>query len=201
MTNPFAGVRFLKGVSHLSQLPVEHGVEVAFAGRSNAGKSSAMNKLTGSKSLARTSKTPGRTREINFFGLPDGNRLVDLPGYGYAKVSKRMKAQWGALLADYLRTRQSLVGVVVIMDCRHPLTDLDCSLIEWCGEVRLPVHVLFTKCDKLSRGKATGILQSSRKRLTAISERSTGQLFSAHNGTGLEQARQQILAWLSTLES
>ena len=197
MTVNFSNVSFIGGAAVLAQLPPDDGAEVAFAGRSNAGKSSAINTITGSKSLARIGKTPGRTREINFFRLGDARRLVDLPGYGYAKVPKRMKAHWGQLIADYLTHRSSLRGVVVIMDVRRPFTDLDRQLVDWCADAELPVHVLLTKCDKLSRGAGAQALSKAwRVASSSQSSKITLQLFSALKSTGAEEARKQLIRWL-----
>ena len=192
----FANVAFMCGATGMSHMPEDNGAEVAFAGRSNAGKSSAINTVTGSKSLARIGKIPGRTREINFFRLNDAWRLVDLPGYGYAKVSKRMKAHWGELIAEYLSKRRSLRGVVVIMDVRRPFTDLDQQLVEWCVEARLSVHILLTKCDKLSRGARAQALTQARRSAAECSPAITLQLFSALKSLGTEEARNRLSSWL-----
>ena len=196
MTNPLAAASFLKGVGRLAQLPADTGTEVAFAGRSNAGKSSAINKLVGARALARTSKTPGRTREINFFTLDSERRLVDLPGYGYAKVSKSMQQHWGGLLHAYLSERHSLAGVVLIMDVRRPFTDLDEQLISCCMAARLPVHGLLTKADKMGRGRGAQALHAAQKHARAWGDSLSLQLFSARESTGLEPARVQVAAWL-----
>ena len=150
--------RFLTSVASIRGLPPDLGREVAFAGRSNAGKSSAINALTGRRDLARTSRTPGRTRLVNFFELDDGCRLVDLPGYGYAKVPRAMSREWGALVRKYLESRRSLAGVVVLMDIRHPLTELDTTLLDWCRAADLPVLAVLTKADKLARGRRAAAL-------------------------------------------
>ena len=138
----------------LAQCPNDDGCEIAFAGRSNAGKSSAINTLTRNKGLARTSKTPGRTQLINFFQLDEGKRLVDLPGYGYAKVPIAMKRKWDKHLAEYLQLRQSLAGLILLMDIRHPLQEFDLQMLNWAAQAGLPVHILLTKSDKLKRGPA-----------------------------------------------
>lgn len=192
----FSNVSFIAGAAALSQLPRDEGAEVAFAGRSNAGKSSAINTITASKSLARIGKLPGRTREINFFRLGDEHRLVDLPGYGYAKVPKTMKAHWGQLIADYLANRASLRGVVIIMDVRRPFTTLDQQLVDWCAVADLPVHVLLTKCDKLSRGAGVQALNKATRVAEAQSLEVSLQLFSALKSLGTEQARSQLIRWL-----
>ncbi|HDZ78987.1 MAG TPA: YihA family ribosome biogenesis GTP-binding protein, partial [Gammaproteobacteria bacterium] len=149
---------FIKGAYTLQQLPDDTGVEVAFAGRSNVGKSSTLNTLAGMKSLARTSKTPGRTQEINFFDLGNDRRLVDLPGYGYAKVSETRQHHWAETLGEYLLSRKSLVGLILLMDIRHPLKEFDRNMVHWCTHAGLPVYVILNKADKLSRGKASASL-------------------------------------------
>ncbi|MGK0335481.1 MAG: GTP-binding protein, partial [Candidatus Azotimanducaceae bacterium] len=149
---PLSEATFLKSAATLQQCPADLGAEVAFCGRSNAGKSSALNCLTDQKKLARTSKTPGRTQLINFFSLSESLRLVDLPGYGYAKVPPKMKAEWQRNLDDYLRGRDSLRGLIQVMDIRHPLREFDKLMLEWSESAELPVHILLTKADKLKRG-------------------------------------------------
>ncbi len=187
---------FLTSVPDAALAPADEGAEVAFAGRSNAGKSSALNTLTDQKALARTSKTPGRTQQINFFALASGQRLVDLPGYGYAKVPQAMKDKWQRSMVDYLQTRASLRGLVMLMDCRHPLTDYDQQMLRWCADVDLPVHVLLTKSDKLKRGPATNSLLAVRKRLAEFHPDASIQLFSSLKKTGVDEARKVIDSWL-----
>ena len=184
----YADLRFLKSANALGQLPPDDGVEVAVAGRSNAGKSSAINAITQRKGLARTSKSPGATRLLNFFELAPGRRLVDLPGYGFARVSGDMREHWGALLSGYFARRQSLRGTIVVMDVRHPLTAHDLSMLELASGRGLPVHVLLTKADKLGRGAAAHALQAVRRRLPGHGA-VTVQLFSAHAGSGVAEAR------------
>lgn len=190
--------RFDMSAAKLSQLPVDEGLEVAFAGRSNAGKSSAINRITGQKSLARTSKTPGRTQLINFFTLDDRRRLVDLPGYGYAKVSEEVKRRWQQTMEQYLASRQSLQGLILLMDVRHPLKDVDLQLLSWCWHVGMPVHVLLTKADKLKRGQAQNTLLKIRREIAGLDE--TGltsiQLFSALKGTGSDEVYKVLNHWL-----
>jgi GTP-binding protein len=181
----FQNARFLTSVPEARLAPPDTGAEVAFAGRSNAGKSSALNSITRQRSLARTSKTPGRTQQINFFGLGADRRLVDLPGYGYAKVPQTMKDKWQRHLAEYLRTRHSLRGLVLLMDCRHPLTEYDRSMLSWSAEAGLPVHILLTKADKLKRGQAATALLQVRK---ALDGAATVQLFSALKRQGTDEA-------------
>ncbi|MCK5360183.1 MAG: YihA family ribosome biogenesis GTP-binding protein, partial [Gammaproteobacteria bacterium] len=161
-----ASPTFIKGAYTLQQLPDDTGVEVAFAGRSNVGKSSILNTLAGVKSLARTSKTPGRTQEINFFDLGNDKRLVDLPGYGYAKVSEAKKRHWAKTLGEYLLSRESLAGVILLMDIRHPLKEFDRNMVRWCTEAELPVYVILNKSDKLSRGKAGSSLLDVKRKLS-----------------------------------
>ena len=197
----FSKAYFTKSAPSLRECPPETGVEVAFAGRSNAGKSSAINALTNSK-LARTSKTPGRTQLINFFNLSDTQRLVDLPGYGYAKVSRHMKEEWQRHLSEYLQKRQCLRGLILLMDIRHPLQEFDSTMIRWAINADMPVHILLTKADKLNRGPANNVRQSVIKVLKAagIAERISVQCFSALKRSGIEELQAQLQAWL-TLET
>ena len=192
--NAFRLAAFLTSAAKLSQCPPDSGREIAFAGRSNAGKSSALNAICGIGKLARTSNTPGRTQLLNFFARPDGNRLVDLPGYGYAKVSASQRKEWGRLVEDYVRFRQSLAGVVLLMDARHPLKPQDCQLIDWVAALKRPLHVLLTKADKLSRGEASRSLATVRKALAQIPQTSV-QLFSATSGQGVDEARDKLESW------
>jgi len=187
----------LKGVARLSALPADVGVEVAFAGRSNAGKSSVINALTGRAALARISKTPGRTQQINFFVLDDQqHRLVDLPGYGYANVPVAVKRQWGRLVEGYLSARDSLRGVVLLMDARRPFTAADSQLFEWCVHAGLATHVLLNKSDKLSRGAGARVLADARKRLAPLGDEHRVQLFSASRKTGIDELGARLDAWL-----
>lgn len=197
MSIDYRSASFLTSVPDASLAPDDSGAEVAFAGRSNAGKSSALNALTDQRALARTSKTPGRTQQINFFGLASGQRLVDLPGYGYAKVPQTMKDKWQRNMADYLRSRASLRGLIILMDCRHPLTDFDQQMLQWCADVDLPVHVLLTKSDKLKRGPAANSLLAVRKRLTEFHPHASVQLFSALKKTGVDEVRHTLDRWLN----
>ncbi len=193
---PFTHVRFLLSVPDPRQAPPDTGREVAFAGRSNAGKSSALNRITGRKSLARTSKTPGRTRHLVFFAIDDSRRLVDLPGYGFARVPEKVRRHWGEAMERYLTGRQSLRGLILLMDVRHPLTDFDTQMLAWCQHARMPVHVLLTKADKLRRGPATNTLLRVQRHLAEYHDTSV-QLFSALKGIGVEEAREKICAWLA----
>lgn len=180
--------KFLISATQLSQCPEDSCTEIAFVGRSNAGKSSAINVLTRQKKLAKVSKTPGRTRLINYFSLMKDFHLVDLPGYGYAKVNKKMRADWDNMLNDYFLNRQSLKGLVLLMDIRHPLSDIDYMMIEWVNKREIPIHILLTKADKLAFGKAKSTLLSVQRTLNReFPETSiTIQLFSSLKKQGLE---------------
>lgn len=191
----FRRCTYLTGAAQQKYYPPPDALEVAFAGRSNAGKSSALNAITDQRSLARTSKTPGRTQLIHFFELADGGRLVDLPGYGYAKVPEKMRAQWGRLIEGYLAKRECLQGVVLMMDVRHPLTAFDEQMLEWCMAAGLPCHILLTKADKLSKGAANAALMGVQKALNPEAPISV-QLFSAPRKTGVDEARQLLTGWL-----
>ncbi|KZX86004.1 YihA family ribosome biogenesis GTP-binding protein [Oleiphilus sp. HI0009] len=184
---------FMQSGSKLSNCPSDNGIEIAFAGRSNAGKSSAINSITQNKKLARTSKTPGRTQLINFFSLDiEGVRLVDLPGYGYAKVSLDMKEAWGRHLEDYLQNRDSLVGLVLIMDIRKPLTEFDTMLLDWSKKSELSTTILLTKADKLKYGPAKTVLLQVRKALEDHGFINDILLFSSLKGTGVKEARNAL---------
>jgi GTP-binding protein len=189
----FPQASFIKSSWQPQQFPSDAGTEVAFAGRSNAGKSSALNAITGRKDLARTSKTPGRTQLINFFALDGAQRLVDLPGYGYAKVPERIREHWQELLTRYVEARASLVGLVIVMDSRRPLTDFDVQMLDWSGSHGLAAHVLLTKADKLSRGESSTVLKQVRTRVEGVA---TVQLFSAVAKTGVDEARRAVLTML-----
>ncbi|MBZ0332366.1 ribosome biogenesis GTP-binding protein YihA/YsxC [Halomonas sp. ANAO-440] len=190
--------RFMTSAPTLAHCPPDEGAEVAFAGRSNAGKSSAINTLTRQKALARTSRTPGRTQLINLFSLGDDTtrRLVDLPGYGYAKVPEEVKREWQRHLAEYLRARQSLKGVVLVMDVRHPLTEFDQTLLGWADEQEMPVHILLTKSDKLKSGAAKSALQQVRTRLREWEDLVSIQLFSSLKREGVDEASRRLDGWL-----
>jgi GTP-binding protein len=189
----FPEARFISSAWQPRQFPADDGTEVAFAGRSNAGKSSALNAIAGRKDLARTSKTPGRTQLINFFGLDGARRLVDLPGYGFAKVPERIREHWQELLTRYIEVRASLAGLVIVMDARRPLTDFDVQMLDWSRAHRLATHILLTKADKLSRGESTTVLKQVRSEVEGIA---TVQLFSAVAKTGVDDARREVLALL-----
>jgi GTP-binding protein len=186
----FPNVTFILSAWQPRQFPPDQGAEVAFAGRSNAGKSSALNAIVGRKDLARTSKTPGRTQLINFFALDDSRRLADLPGYGYAKVPEQMKQHWRELLSRYVEARESLAGLVIVMDARRPLTDFDQQMLAWTQANGLPTHLLLTKADKLNRSEATLTIRKVR---AAVGEGVTAQLFSAVDKTGVDDARRAVL--------
>ena len=190
--------RFEISAARLDQCPPDTGAEVAFAGRSNAGKSSAINALTQQNALARTSKTPGRTQLINFFSLNiEGLKIVDLPGYGYAKVPIAMKQHWQRHLDAYLQHRESLRGVVLVMDIRHPMKEFDEMMVNWCEATGVPLHVLLTKEDKLKRGPAKGTMLQVQKLLKErLGDKVSVQTFSALKNTGVDQLRQRINSWL-----
>ncbi len=190
----FQRAQFLTAAASLAGTPEDTGLEVAFAGRSNAGKSSAINRLCHQHGLARTSRTPGRTQQLVFFRLDDERRLVDLPGYGFAKVSLAVKAGWQALMEGYLRRRQCLRGLVVVMDIRHPLTDIDQHMLAWGAAAKLPMLVLLTKADKLKRGAMQRQLMAVRRELADIS--SSVEVFSAANGLGVETVQAHLSGWL-----
>ena len=206
--NFLQGADFVLAANEITQLPFDQGAEVAFAGRSNAGKSSALNALTGHRGLARTSKTPGRTQLMVVFSLPPlpvamgtapfDARLVDLPGYGYAKVPEAMRLHWRKEIDAYLKMRRSLRGVVLIVDIRHPLKEFDRMMLAFCAATDLPCHVLLTKADKISRGPASAALESLRKIMREDKVPGTAQVFSSSARTGVDEAREKILELLRT---
>ena len=198
-TTDFRRAQFLTSAAKLAQCPPDTGTEVAFAGRSNAGKSSCINVLTDNRHLARASKTPGRTRLINFFALNEAasQRLVDLPGYGYAKVSQEMKEEWQRHLENYLRERETLRGLVLLMDIRHPLKDFDINMLDWAESTELPVHCVLTKADKLNRGPAQQALLQVRKQLSARTVPVSVQLFSAPSKQGVDELAATLGHWLA----
>lgn len=205
--------RFFTTVNHLRDLPTTAVPEVAFAGRSNAGKSTAINVLCNQKRLAFSSKTPGRTQHINFFTIapvkaPDAlGFLVDLPGYGYAQVSGSAKYHWQALLGDYVQSRPQLAGLVLMMDARRPFTDLDCQMVEWFLPTGKPIHVLLTKADKLTSSENALALRETRRVLADYAKQAAGtatltaQLFSSLKRRGIEEAQQRIAGWLALPEA
>lgn len=187
--------RYVGSAYSLSQLPPDEGIELAFAGRSNAGKSSAINLITQQRGLAKVSRTPGRTQMINHFLVDHGRYLVDLPGYGYAKVSQKTRRHWEHTLQQYLTTRASLRGLVLVMDIRHPLQEMDWQMIEWCCTAGLGLHILLTKADKLSRGAADKTLCATAQKLESEGVAASLQLFSAHDKTGLDDAHELLDEW------
>ena len=191
----------MQSASALNNAPSDIGSEVAFAGRSNAGKSSALNALTENHKLARTSKTPGRTQLINFFEVEDNVRLVDLPGYGFAKVPLSVKHEWNKQLERYLQYRRSLKGLVLLMDIRHPLKDFDQQMIEWAVSSEMPVHILLTKCDKLKKGPGKASLLSVKKALKDHERWVSIQLFSSLTKQGMDELEQTLNWWLSLPEA
>jgi GTP-binding protein len=194
--NPFRQARFVLSAPDLRHLPADAGAEIAFAGRSNAGKSSALNAICDQTGLARTSKTPGRTQQFVVFELDAAHRLVDLPGYGYAKVPEAMREHWRATIDAYLRQRQSLRGIVLIVDCRHPLKDFDRGMLGYCRDIGLRCHVLLSKADKLSRNQGASVLAAVRRECKAQGWPATVQSFSALAKTGLDEARMTLYALL-----
>jgi GTP-binding protein len=188
-----AQAEFLTSAADVWGWPPDTCPEVAIAGRSNAGKSSALNAITARRQLARVSKTPGRTQLINFFALGELGRLADLPGYGFAQVPLEVKQTWTVMIEGYLRTRRSLRGIMLVMDARHPLTDFDRQMLEWCGAIGRPCHILLSKADKLARRAAQQQLASTRK---ALPPSVSVQLFSALSGQGVEDARVKLLELL-----
>jgi len=194
----FNTAKFQISAAKLSQCPEDIGAEVAFAGRSNAGKSSAINALTLQTRLARTSKTPGRTQLINFFSLNiEGLRIVDLPGYGYAKVPIAMKEHWQQHLDEYLQKRECLQGVVLVMDIRHPMKEFDEMMVEWCEATGVPLHVLLTKADKLKRGPAQATLLKLKKQLRErLGHKVSLQVFSALKNQGVDTLQNRVSSWM-----
>jgi GTP-binding protein len=187
---------FLKSIAQLDQLPDDQGAEIAFIGRSNSGKSTAINSITGKKGLAKTSKTPGRTQLLNFFQINEHLRLVDLPGYGFANVPNDKKTDWEKTIATYLKIRKSLKGLVITMDIRHPFKDLDQAMLTWASHYQIPVYILLTKADKLTRNQAAKALKLTTQQLATLNKPYEIQIFSATKSIGLESARRRILNWL-----
>ncbi|HQU14626.1 MAG: YihA family ribosome biogenesis GTP-binding protein [Chromatiales bacterium 21-64-14] len=195
MGSRYRRAQFLCSAPDLAHAPPDRGGEVAFAGRSNAGKSSALNALTDQQTLARTSKTPGRTQLLNFFQVTPDLRLVDLPGYGYAKVPVAVKTRWELGLAEYLEHRESLRGLILVMDIRHPLTNLDTTMLDWCHRAGLPVHVLLTKADKLKRGPGIAALLALQRTVEERYARVSAQLFSVPRRLGIDEASAVLDGW------
>jgi GTP-binding protein len=191
--NPiYQQAKFMNSSPSLKDTPPDVGKEIAFAGRSNAGKSSAINTLARQNSLARTSKTPGRTQMLNFFEINEHRRFVDLPGYGYAKVPLDVKNKWHQLMEIYLTQRKSLCAIILVMDVRHPLTDFDWQMVEWCQHTGLPLHILLTKADKLTYGAAKNTLLQVQRELKDVNIPITAQLFSALKKTGVDEVHQAL---------
>ena len=197
MSNPFARARYVLSAHNYKQLPPDQGAEIAFAGRSNAGKSSALNALTQQNALARVSKTPGRTQQLVFFQVAPHRHLVDLPGYGYAKVPQDLQAHWQKFLDGYFSTRDALQGLVVVMDIRHPLKDYDRQMIGYAVERGIPAHAVLTKADKLGRGAAGNTLQAVRMELQRVyGDTVSVQTFSAESKTGVDELRKVVANWM-----
>jgi GTP-binding protein len=191
--NPvYTQAKFINSSPRLKDTPPDQGLEVAFAGRSNAGKSSAINTLTRQHGLARISKTPGRTQMLNFFEINEHQRFVDLPGYGYAKVPLAVKKQWHELMETYLTSRKSLCAIVLVMDVRHPLTEFDWQMVEWCEHTGLPLHILLTKADKLNYGAAKNTLLQVQNELKNANFPMTIQLFSSLKKTGIDEVHSAL---------
>lgn len=188
---------FLTSAANITQLPQDSGIEIAFAGRSNAGKSTALNALTNQKNLARTSKTPGRTQLINLFEVEPEYKLVDLPGYGYAAVPEQMKLQWQKSLGEYLQKRECLHGLVILMDIRHPLKDLDQQMIEWAVASKLPILLLLTKADKLSQSARSKQVKMVREAILPFQGDIQVEAFSALNKIGIDHLRNKLDLWFS----
>ena len=195
MNSTYFQASFITSAAKLSQSPEDTGYEIAFAGRSNAGKSSAINTLCQQTALARTSRTPGRTQLLNFFRVDDQRRLVDLPGYGYAAVAQDIKADWQGALADYLEKRECLRGVILMMDSRHPLKDYDIQMLEWANHIEIPVHVLLTKVDKLNRKEQAISLERVDAALKEFSLEFSVQLFSSLKRWGVDEAHEKLDQW------
>ena len=194
---PRLAAEFLKSAAKLNQCPPETGPEIAFAGRSNAGKSSVLNRLTGNRRTAKVSKQPGRTQLLNFFDVPGtSGRLVDLPGYGYAQAGKSAQAAWQQTVNSYLNEREALAGVVLVMDIRHPLQQFDIELIEWADPSELPLHILLNKADKLKHGAQGNVLQQVRNAVQGA-ELTSVQVFSAASGQGLPELVAKLTTWLT----
>ena len=191
----FHKAHFYTSANQLKDLPLHDGGEIAFAGRSNAGKSSVINTLANRNKLAFVSKTPGRTQQINYFHLESNLFLVDLPGYGYAKVPLKMRHHWESFLSTYLQTRKPLLGLVLIMDIRHPLKDLDLQMLDWFSITQKPIHIILTKADKLSRHKANCTLEEVRNCLVLHYPDISVQLFSSVSATGVEEANKVLKHW------
>ncbi|UJF19426.1 ribosome biogenesis GTP-binding protein YihA/YsxC [Vibrio sp. SS-MA-C1-2] len=195
ITLHYQKTHFITSAPDIRHMPPDEGIEIAFAGRSNAGKSTSLNRLTNQKSLAKTSKTPGRTQLINVFEIEEGYRIIDLPGYGFAQVPLEMKLKWQAALGEYLQKRSSLKGLVVLMDIRHPMKDLDKQLIFWAIDCRLPVLVLLTKADKLKSGARKAALLKVREMSLTFGGDVSVELFSALKNIGTDKLKMKLDTW------
>jgi len=195
--NIFFSTRFLVSVFSLKDLPADTGLEIAFCGRSNSGKSSVLNAITRNKKLAKTSKTPGRTRAINIFSIDDQkmNRIADLPGYGFARVSKQTQKEWAKLITAYLNGRQSLRGLVIIMDIRHPFKESDLTLIDWCSETNTPLLIVLNKSDKLSKSGALREVEKANLILKQMNLKGQALGFSSTKTTGIEKLDEKLKRW------
>lgn len=200
MSSHYQKAYFLLSAAEVKQLPPDQGIEIAMVGRSNAGKSSVLNRITRHTKLARVSKTPGRTQLINVFVIDDTRRLIDLPGYGFAKAPLAAKRKWEAAIDAYVRERESLKGVVMIMDIRHPLKDLDVNMLDYCESADLKVHILLNKADKLSKGAGKDTLLAVQAALTPYGDRVSVQLFSAMSGVGLDDLYKVLGDWYGYLK-
>lgn len=200
MSSFYQQASFLQSATTTKTLPPELGFEVAFSGRSNAGKSSTLNRLCQQKSLARTSKTPGRTQLINYFSLPDEKFLVDLPGYGYAKVPNAVKFEWQRFIESYLSSRSTLRGLVIVMDIRRPMLEYDLNMLKWAEAHQLPVHVVLNKHDKLKHGQAKTELLKTQKQLKEYNNDCSVQMFSALKGLGVSELSLQLNKWLEVTD-
>ena len=195
--NLFFSTRFLVSVFSLKDLPADTGLEIAFCGRSNSGKSSVLNAITRNKKLAKTSKTPGRTRAINIFSIDDQkmNRIADLPGYGFARVSKQTQKEWAKLITAYLNSRQSLRGLVIIMDIRHPFKESDLTLIDWCSETNTPLLIVLNKSDKLSKSGVLREVEKANLMLKQMNLKGQALGFSSTKTTGIEKLDEKLKRW------
>jgi GTP-binding protein len=201
MNDSYRNATFLLSAPDVKLAPADAGIEIAFAGRSNAGKSSAINAITSQNKLARTSKTPGRTRELVFFEIDRHRRLVDLPGYGYAKAPQQVQNQWRLVMQQYFDKRKSLCGIFLIMDIRHPMTPFDRQMVEWCGHCRTPLHVLLTKSDKIKFGAAKTTLMRVGKQLADQKVSASIQVFSALKKIGIDDAHKVLDTWFEIDDS
>lgn len=197
MSSVYQKAYFLLSAAEFNQLPPDIGMEVAIVGRSNSGKSSVLNRITHNKQLARVSKTPGRTQQINIFVIDEKRRIADLPGYGYAKVPNSVKQKWQKTIDTYLHERTSLKGLVLVMDSRHPFKPLDLKLLEYCEYQQLPVHILLNKADKLSKIELAKALNEAKTTLTGYSNSVSFQSFSAFKGIGIEGLLKQLNQWFA----